>query len=264
MSSVAIRSLARTSSFSARSLTLMPSVTVISRVMGSGSPPYLHAAVTWRRHKALHRAFFGLGILRASAASARRSALRARRLAGWRSSACAAGACAEAGTRSGPPNPGRAPKPGRAPGAPGATGYRPWACGWDAWGAVRRGTGREPKGRRECAADSCPEPPAGRRSKMGLAALNSSAGSQVARARFGGRQNGRLVHRPRPGLRHHHAANGRRWRGRSLCAARLHRSCRGLGCNGGNRGIQLARELPERKRELPRRQRQVRLPLEPQ
>jgi hypothetical protein len=40
MSSVAIRSLARTSSFSARSLTLMPSVTVISRVMGSGSPPY--------------------------------------------------------------------------------------------------------------------------------------------------------------------------------------------------------------------------------
>jgi hypothetical protein len=40
MSSVAIRSLARTSSFSARSLTLMPSVTVISRVIGSGSPPY--------------------------------------------------------------------------------------------------------------------------------------------------------------------------------------------------------------------------------
>ena len=40
ISSVAMRSLARTSSFSARSLTLMPSVTVISRVMGSGSPLY--------------------------------------------------------------------------------------------------------------------------------------------------------------------------------------------------------------------------------
>ncbi len=36
----AIRSLARTSSFSARSLTLMPSVTVISRVIGNGSLLY--------------------------------------------------------------------------------------------------------------------------------------------------------------------------------------------------------------------------------
>ena len=37
MSSAAIRSLARISSFSARSFTLMPSVTVISRVIGCGS-----------------------------------------------------------------------------------------------------------------------------------------------------------------------------------------------------------------------------------
>ena len=37
---VAIRSLARTSSFSARSFTLMPSVTVISRVIGTGSLLY--------------------------------------------------------------------------------------------------------------------------------------------------------------------------------------------------------------------------------
>ena len=35
---------------------------------------------------------------------------------------------------------------------------RPWVCVWDAWGVVRPGIGREPKGRyRECAADSCPE-----------------------------------------------------------------------------------------------------------
>ena len=56
----------------------------------------LHAAVAWRRHKALHRAFFGLRVLLlASAAAARSGALRARRSAGgW----CAAGAgtCAEA------------------------------------------------------------------------------------------------------------------------------------------------------------------------
>ena len=48
----------------------------------------LHAAIAWRRHKALHRAFFGLGILLlASAAAARGSALRARRFAGGRRAA---------------------------------------------------------------------------------------------------------------------------------------------------------------------------------
>ena len=59
----------------------------------------LHAAITWRRHKALHRAFFGLGILLlATAAAARRSTLRARCFARRR---CAAGAWAraKAGTR---------------------------------------------------------------------------------------------------------------------------------------------------------------------
>ena len=50
----------------------------------------LHAAIAWRRHKALHRAFFGLGVLLlASATAARGGALRARSFASGR---CAAGA----------------------------------------------------------------------------------------------------------------------------------------------------------------------------
>ena len=51
----AIRSFARISSFSARSLTLMPSVMVMLRVIGSGS---FETDEPRRRHEALHRAFF--------------------------------------------------------------------------------------------------------------------------------------------------------------------------------------------------------------
>ncbi len=65
----------------------------------------LHAAVAWRRHKALHRAFFGLRILLlATATAARSSALRARRFRRRCSAARAgtrakAGACAKSRTR---------------------------------------------------------------------------------------------------------------------------------------------------------------------
>ncbi len=82
----------------------------------------------------------------------------------------------------------------------------------------------------------------------GPSALQSSAWSHVARARFGWWQNGRLVYGPRSGLRHHHAANRRRWRGRSLCRRAFNRSCRGLSRDGGNRGIQLRRSYLNRNR----------------
>ena len=55
------------------------------------------SAKTRRWHKALHRAFLGLRILRASAAASGSRALRARSLAGRRGAACA-GACTKAGT----------------------------------------------------------------------------------------------------------------------------------------------------------------------
>ena len=51
-------------------------------------PAILHPAITWRRHKALHRAFLRLGILRTSAAAARCSTLRTRSFPGRR---CTAG-----------------------------------------------------------------------------------------------------------------------------------------------------------------------------
>ena len=140
----------------------------------------LHAAIAWRRHKALHRAFLGLGILLlAAAAAARGRALRARRFAGRR---CAAGA----GTRrqspgAAPPNPGRAPKPGRAPGAagpPGRESARRGARGMlgprsagelsgSAWPAGIAGRGHCRAARRPAIEDR-------------LAALNSAAGCQSA------------------------------------------------------------------------------------
>ena len=114
------------------------------------------SAITRRRHKALHRAFLGLGVLRTSAAASWRGALRARRFAGRR---CAAGAgtCAakSAGARW-PPNPGRAPKPGRAPGAAGPPGPRSHpGCACRMLGARTAGE-LSRRRRRACAADSRP------------------------------------------------------------------------------------------------------------
>ena len=130
----------------------MPSVTVISRVIGSGSSLKLAgAAKTWRRHKALHRAFLGLRILLAATAAAT-SAVRAAgaeprpvggappgppgrgatKAAGTRRAK--AGTCAKAGTSAGSP--------------PGAAGTCQARCAWDAWDADRRGTG---PGRGRCA-----------------------------------------------------------------------------------------------------------------
>jgi hypothetical protein len=81
----------------------------------------LHPAITWRRHKALHRAFLGFGILRAAAAATGGSALRARRLAGGRRAAgtgwaagarrAKAGTRAKGGTRAGLLRPGGPPGP---------------------------------------------------------------------------------------------------------------------------------------------------------
>ncbi len=73
---------------------------------GKGLAAVLNSAIAWRRHKALHRAFLGFGVLRATAATAGRGTLRTGRFTGGRSAACAgtrtaeaAGAGCKAGTR---------------------------------------------------------------------------------------------------------------------------------------------------------------------
>jgi hypothetical protein len=73
---------------------------------GKGLAAVLHSAIAWRRHKALHRAFLGFGVLRTTAATTRRGTLRTGRFSGGRSaagprwSAKAAGAGrSKAGTR---------------------------------------------------------------------------------------------------------------------------------------------------------------------
>ena len=175
----------------------------------------LHAAVTWRRHKALHRAFFGLRILLLStAAAARACALRARRSVRRRSAArawpCAAkaGASAKSWTRAE-----AGPSAGSWPGRPGAN-----PPGVERVGCLGRGPPA-----------NCPGPPgpldrAGRgaesRSGCGpaiedwLAALQSAGPAPGAGAAGGNKRC--LVDRPRSCLRHHHAA--RRRRGRQLGA----------------------------------------------
>jgi hypothetical protein len=120
---------------------------------GQGLAAVLDTTIAWRRHKALHRAFLGFGILRATAAATGRGTLRARSLAGWRSAAgpgwTAGARGAEAGTR--------AECGARTGGARARLCRRNrqrW-CGWGAWGADRRGTGLFRARRRGCAADSC-------------------------------------------------------------------------------------------------------------
>ena len=100
-----MRSLPRTSSFSARSLTLMPSVTVMVLVIGRGSREMLRTAKTRRRLEALHRAFFGLLVALATAALAWTGrwthavwGLAGSRQHAW-SAGCAAWTCTEAGAR---------------------------------------------------------------------------------------------------------------------------------------------------------------------
>ncbi len=69
-----------------------------------------------------------------------------------------------------------------------------------------------------------------------LAALQSGSGSWC-----GWRNNGRLVDRPGPGLRHYHAAwSGRNWRAALLDALRC--SCCGFGGDSGNRAWRFACE----------------------
>src|SRR5208337_4354151 len=54
---------------------------------GKGLAAELYSAIAGRRHKALHRAFLGFWVLRATAAAPGRSTLRAGGFAGWRSAA---------------------------------------------------------------------------------------------------------------------------------------------------------------------------------
>jgi len=170
----------------------------------------LHPAITWRRHKALHRAFLGLGILRASSAASGRRALRTRSFAGW----CAAGARWAAGTRwskSGPCAKSRT-RSGRsrsassgitASGASGMLGARAaseLACAGRSAGSALRIAARA--ARRAVAVEDW------------SAALNSSSGDSGIGLDRSLNHGWRLVERTRPGLRHHHAPGGQRGRGR--------------------------------------------------
>ena len=147
MSRMAIRSLARISSFSARSLTLMPSVTVISRVMGSGSwvklaaPPKLRGGT---------KPFIGPSLVLGYCCRPRPLGADGPR--------CGRGASPGGGVEPGAPK----PPPGRGPNPPGrgrqipdadrsrdvrpahrpappGPGIRPAPSAWGAWDADRPG-----------------------------------------------------------------------------------------------------------------------------
>ena len=107
ISRVAMRSLPRTSSFSARSLTEMPSVTVMVLGDGQGLAGDLRAAETRWRLEALHRAFFGLlvALVRHGAGrdvpgadAGRRSSAFTGGAPGAAGTGAEAGTCGEAGT----------------------------------------------------------------------------------------------------------------------------------------------------------------------
>ena len=196
----------------------------------------LHAAIARRRHKALHRAFFGLGILLlATAAAARGGALRARSFAGGR---CAAGSGtrAEAGTalQIQDARQNRAVRrelPGRR--APES------ACS-SACGMLGARAAGKLAGSAGAAGKRCPEPgltAAGLRSKIGLPRCSPGASRGSGRGR---RNDGRLVDRPGPGLRHHHAARRGALRARGLARCFAASGC-GFGGDGGNRSRRFRR-----------------------
>ncbi len=210
----------------------MPSVTVISRVMGSGSLPYVQP-----RHKrgGGTKPFIGpslvLGYCWPSAAAPRGGALRARCLARGRGAASATGAaavrqirrggvaesgpCSKARPSAGPPGAAGSKSAGR--GARGMLGPR--AAGELSRRAARpllesaRATGSEAARR------------AGRPAiEDRLAALNARAAAS-GEAQQPGTDGRRLVDGPRAGLRHHHAAYRRcGWR-RRCGAARSRLAC---------------------------------------
>ncbi len=165
----------------------------------------LHAAIAWRRHKALHRAFFGLRILLlATSAAARRGALRASRLLRRRCAASAwarakAGASAKSGTcaKTGPCAGSRLVRRARESARGGARGMLGPRAAGELTGSVHRPPGG--------ALSRTAGPLAGLRSKIGLPRCNP----RRCQCRCGSRRRSndrRLVDRPRPGLRHHHAA----------------------------------------------------------
>ncbi len=177
----------------------------------------MHSAITWRRHKALHRAFLGLGILLAAAAASGRGTLRTRRFAGGR---CATRAGTSSKTRTGWSAAGASAKAG--------TGAWRTRSSGSAWPGItaRRGAGGVlgPRTARVLAANAR----SASRCALRIAAwsaggpavvnrpatLNARSRSGIRRRRGRGDHWGRLVNRTGAGLRHHHAPGGKRRGGR--------------------------------------------------
>ncbi len=176
MSSVAIRSLPRTPSFSAKSLTLTPSVTVIARVIGTGScgicaPPKRGGGA---------KPFIGPSLVLGYC---------------WRPRLCCGpGRCGRAASPGaginpaapapgrGVPNPGRAPNPGRPPGPADPP------AGWVRVGCIgRRAPGGPPcGGRGPKPGPPEPGPPPGLpRSKIGRPRCRMPGGVGVGRGATG-------------------------------------------------------------------------------
>jgi hypothetical protein len=203
----------------------------------------LHPAITRRRHKALHWAFLGLGVLcRAAAGAFVGGALRTRRFAGRRCSACSgtgaeagtgwsaeSGASAKAGTRAG--SAGRTGAAGS--GIAGAGGMLGARAAWELAGSSARTTEstlRITAGTAAWAATlTASRAASGPAIEDGPAALNPRTGGLIAGAgRNSGRlHDGRFVDGTRPGLGHDHAADGwRGWRNCVVLRARRRRDCR--------------------------------------
>ncbi len=185
----------------------------------------LHSAIARRRHKALHRAFFGLGILLgASAAASGGGAGRARGLAGWRRGAAgtrgtteaARPGCSKARARGKTRT--RAGRAGSASsGVSAGSGARRMLGAWAA-GELAGGCSRAAGSALRIAARTAGRPVA---VEDGLAALNACANCLISGSgdRGGCNHVGRFVDGAWTGLGHDHAA-GRQCRG-GRCGVRV-------------------------------------------
>jgi len=142
--------------------------------------------------------------------------------------------------------------------------YRPWGCVLDAWDGVRPEIGREPKGRcRECAADSCPErqQDGDRRWAFRAAVQRLEPGCPCLvrlAAEWAPCTRGEARSAASPCGEQEVLA------GPEPLSVRLQSQLPRTQPRWLKPGHPAARELPERRRELPRRLRRVLLPLEPQ